>query len=160
MILFGFLACQAEFTALDQEQYLQPEFWKSLSHSKACRDLSFYAWNEEGTIGLEVTVPPVVFPKRSGEQRLDVREKDVVVLSETGKRIPVNFCVHQIKEIPVAHVYESISGFVTVDFELQNQKLVSASAKLENIVLQEERSGKQLRIERLEFSRLAIEERK
>jgi len=153
-------SCQSRIQPLDEKKHLQPEFWRSFSDSKGCEKLSLYAWNASGTVGLEVTALNIPV-SASEEFLLDVAARDVVILVETGADIPKNFCVHEIQQIPVAYVYEGISGFVRMNIRYgEAGKPQKASVQLEDVVVVEPKTKKQITINGLNLGMLDLWKRR
>lgn len=159
VIFWSLLSCAQTVEPLDEQKHLQPEFWRSFSNSKGCEKLSLYAWNAEGTVGLEMTALNIsTFGNE--EVVLDLEKKDALVLVETGSRIPENFCVQKIKQIPVAQVYEGVSGAIRLNMILgKNGKPLKVSATLENVVVVEPKTKKQITITGLNLGMLDLLER-
>lgn len=141
---------------MDEKKHLQPEFWRSFSDSKGCDTLSLYAWNASGTVGLEVTALNI--PTSASEEfLLEVAKRDVVILVETGANIPKNFCVNEIQQIPVAYVYEGVSGAVRMSIRFgEDGKPQKASARLEDVVVVEPKTQKQITIQGLNLGMLDL----
>lgn len=153
-------SCQSTIEPLDEQKLLQPEFWRSFSDSKGCEQLSLYAWNDDGTVGLEVTGLNVS-NSGSGEVLLDIAKKDALVLVETGSNIPKNFCVNEIQQIPVAYVYEGVSGVIRMNMVSgANGRPQKASARLDNVVVMEPKTKKQITIDGLNLGMLDLLERR
>ena len=149
------LSCQQTVVPLGADQYLQPQFWRSFSQSKGCQEVSLYAWNSEETLGLEVTA--LNTPSFEGTRDIvyDLAKRDAVVLVETGSQIPENFCVKQIKQIPVAQVYEGVSGMIRMHLVVKGD-IRQASATFENVIVIEPKSKKQIVINNLKLGPLDL----
>ena len=73
-----------------------------------------YAWNETSTIGLVLSIHQLSLENIPiGKiKTLSVVERDAFIMIEIGERVDANFCVPDIKQIPISTVLESQTGTV------------------------------------------------
>jgi hypothetical protein len=80
----------------------------------AAKGQFLYAWNETSTIGLvlsfhQLSLENIPIGKT---KTLSVVERDAFIMIEIGERVDANFCVPDIKQIPISTVLESQTGTV------------------------------------------------
>ena len=75
-----------------------------------------YASNETDTVGLVLSIhhPPTHELSLGKITTLSLIERDVFIMIEIGERISTNFCVPDIKQIPIVTVLESHTGSVQI----------------------------------------------
>ena len=71
-----------------------------------------YAWNEASTVGLVLSIhhPPLTKIPMGTQHTLSVTERDAFIMIEIGEDVDANFCVPDIKQIPISTVLESQTG--------------------------------------------------
>ena len=75
-----------------------------------------YASNETDTVGLVLSIhhPPTQELSLEKINTLSLIERDVFIMIEIGERVSTNFCVPNIKQIPIVTVLESQTGSVQI----------------------------------------------
>ena len=127
----------------------------------ACDPLSFFAWNDAGTIGLELSYPPITLSQRRATLRTNIAKSDVHVVIETGNNIPTNFCASETQIIPVQSVYEAQDGVVISTMKYNDSgQLTGAEAELNGVVFIEPVSGHKIQIPSLLFKPQSIQSKR
>lgn len=137
---------------------LQPNFWQHFEQSLGCWPDHLYAWNIEGTVGLDVFIAHPFSQIDEPEMfTIDLSKPGNIVMVETGRQIPDNFCVTDIQTIPVSRVYESKSGMIEVQVDLEEQKL---GARLKQVELYHPETKHKITIPNLRFPLQSLYHRK
>ena len=86
------------------------------SEGDAQKGRFLYAWNETDTVGLVLSIhhPPTQDLSLGKVNTLSLIERDVFIMIEIGERVTTNFCVPNIKQIPIVTVLESQTGSVQI----------------------------------------------
>ncbi len=137
---------------------LQDDFWNSFHTSLGCWPDHLYAWNKEGTVGIDVFIA-LPFSQHGDVEKftVDLSQPGNSIMVETGEQIPRNFCVKEIQTIPVMRVYESISGHLSVQLDQQTQQL---GVHIEKARLQDSESQHEVNIINLKFPLQTMYQRK
>ena len=123
-MLILLLSCSKATFPAEKDGVLQPNFWMHFDNSLGCWPDHLYAWNKEGTVGIDVFIANAFArPDDPSSIKIDLSKPGNIVMVETGKQIPDNFCVEQISIIPVARVYESTSGILDVSIDHKGNRL-------------------------------------
>ena len=74
----------------------------------------FYAWDEASTVGLVLSIHQSSLENIpvGKTKKLSISERDAFIMIEIGERVDTNFCVQDIKQIPISTVLESQTGTV------------------------------------------------
>jgi hypothetical protein len=108
-----------------------------------------YAWNEQESVGIDVFIANAfALPQAPSNLTINLEDPGNLVMVETGKQIPDNFCVEKISIIPVARVYESTSGVLEVEIDHINKRL---GVELNEVTLKDPTSKHELTIPKLTF---------
>lgn len=93
---------------------------------------------------MDISIPGLP-DDREIKATFNIERQQALIMVETGREIPVNFCVDKIAEIPVQKVYHSLSG--TVDLEIiKDHDGYYASAQLSDIMLQSEMDRHEIKL--------------
>lgn len=138
MNYFIFLfACQSPSPPLDPNGMLQPMFWTHFQGAIGCTGIHLSTWSPDGTVGMDIAIPGIP-TDREVNAVFHIADRSAMVMVETGREIPVNFCVDEIAEIPVQQVYHSTTGTVELQIQQDGDEYY-ATAKLMDVTLQNER---------------------
>jgi hypothetical protein len=131
-MLIYFLSCHADLPdPINTHGELSDQFWKHFRGGMGCEGVHLTTWSPDGRVGMDVSIPWASIQQPIAEQSFSINKREAQVMIETGRDIPVNFCVDKIALIPVQKVYHSVSG--TIDLQVS----ISDEAPLASVVLRD-----------------------